>query len=1435
MVRKLKVCIIGSEGWGSAIAASVSKNVQQKEGFDSRAHIYVYDELVHNKYLSEVMNNCHENIKYLPGIRLPDNLIAVNDILAAAQNADIMIFATPQHFVKSYCNILAGHVKKTAIALSMVKGLAHVWDGEIDLFSNAISKHLGIPCYSMMSAKSAIEMAQGKLCEITIGCNNENDARLLVEVLQTENCRVTTINDVDGVELCGTLKDIIALGAGFVDGLKLGENARVAAIHLGIKEMMRFTMAFFPSAKMSTFFESCAVANSVASTYVDKNVTFAKSFITSGKTIQEIEATLLNGRKLLGPLIAAGLNDFLEMENMQDEFPLFTVIHRICQNEVAPHTILETLRTHPDLSDSSFSQFLFEESIIDDGLENVSEDLAEPLSALEKALNKTKKKKSFRELTENGSWNPVYDANKAKKHTLTSPWHVNEKEGLQISGWLESNDSSQPTVASGTQGSGDNDSIVGSTSGSDDCRFNENADAENVPDKTKKDLPVDKTWLRDQPPPMIIGSDDKGSTKPPFQDSNSSQKSKDSMEKRPRPFINTFQGLNIKSVTGKPKESASSGKGEVFPNKLTKPPLSYTKDIRRKIESFTSQSNGDFTPEPKNKLNASKESGKETNTDMDKATKGENSKMKDNDRQPKPENQTENANLKQAEILEHDQTKNSPKVPSEKEPKRGPEHKFVFESLEDKERFESIIKPRTERLSRADDSENMKQYTQTLTYMLTHNPAQNLEVSAVDNQLEKANVIKMSDSTGNKEVPIKHKPYSLTEESFRKWKQVEAEERPPKHLQAEDNMYLSVEEMVKREMALEKAKDKAVPRENNNQDSLAEEKFEKWKEVEAEAEETEPKHSQIEENKFLSPEEIIRTELEDHRKQELETAADKEIISVLLNDVEESKPEMITEDEEMLKELDKRQVLAEERENDVQRQVMNGEKKPHQSLDEANHRCFSNEKKDGQGNTQTPGSTGDHEWDWLQNKENPETENKNDGRFLEYYVNKKNAEKKLEKLNNLLQEVFHKQQQEADARPEASGNSVENSESGETAQKKRDAQQPQTPVPKPGPVPAKAPPSKRQKIPEGSPQFQGTPRSIPPPSPQTLPLTPQEQQPLRKDYPIQFEAGEEPTSSHQTDDGSKAPPTTREASNTPSPSDQKVTKKMEAPIIEVRKHMPHFLKRDTPKPPPKKVDSPPNVVKKYEPPPNMRKAKPQSDQGQRENTYEVLEDPRSTTEERKPLPKDNPPSTANTEKPDAQETQKESQPLKVDEVTEKLRSLLRKDQDKKVGYKGKNPFLKEPDLQSKPPMDTSLEHDLARRRSDGSQSRRKVVVKPPFNPPFNPRVRKPGPPFDGRDREYHTLPSNYRFMPRMSWPLAGLKSKETQTQTQIQTTLRTGNQANHLAIMVRSPRQMQLISPPTLEVPLGLFPRYPSLNKLLCAVQLGLLASFLARYRRANR
>ena len=152
---------------------------------------------------------------------------------------------------------------------------------------------------------------------------------------------VRIVDDVAGVSLGGALKNIIALGAGFVDGLGWGDNAKAAVMRVGILEMVKFGKYFFPDSSKSTTFteESCGVADVVTSCMGGRNFRCAKMAIEQGKTVFEIEQEVLNGQKLQGTSTAYEVNSFLTQEGKEHEFPLFTAVYNILEKKAKPEDI----------------------------------------------------------------------------------------------------------------------------------------------------------------------------------------------------------------------------------------------------------------------------------------------------------------------------------------------------------------------------------------------------------------------------------------------------------------------------------------------------------------------------------------------------------------------------------------------------------------------------------------------------------------------------------------------------------------------------------------------------------------------------------------------------------------------------------------------------------------------------------------------------------------------------------------------------------------------------------------------------------------------------------------------------------------------------------------------------------------------------------------
>ncbi len=129
-----------------------------------------------------------------------------------------------------------------------------------------------------MGANLVSEVAAERYCEATIGATHKEKGILLKQALQTSYFRIKVVDDTDVVEICGALKNIIALAAGFCDGLNCGHNAKSALIRLGILEMIQFCELFYQVKHSSTFFESCGIADLIATCYGGRNRKCGEAF-----------------------------------------------------------------------------------------------------------------------------------------------------------------------------------------------------------------------------------------------------------------------------------------------------------------------------------------------------------------------------------------------------------------------------------------------------------------------------------------------------------------------------------------------------------------------------------------------------------------------------------------------------------------------------------------------------------------------------------------------------------------------------------------------------------------------------------------------------------------------------------------------------------------------------------------------------------------------------------------------------------------------------------------------------------------------------------------------------------------------------------------------------------------------------------------------------
>jgi glycerol-3-phosphate dehydrogenase (NAD(P)+) len=221
----MQAAVIGAGAWGTALA-----DLLARRGHNVRLWAYEAD-------VAEGINTRRENMRFLRGVPLDPHLRAVGVLADAIVQADLIVFATPSHVLRTVVRKGAGAVESRATLAVATKGIEA---DTLALMTDVVSEELPSRSVVALSGPSfAIEVAQGQPTAVVAASGDPAAAVRVQEACSGDTFRVYTHDDVVGVELGGALKNVMAIAVGVADGLGLGFNSRAALITRGLAEMAR--------------------------------------------------------------------------------------------------------------------------------------------------------------------------------------------------------------------------------------------------------------------------------------------------------------------------------------------------------------------------------------------------------------------------------------------------------------------------------------------------------------------------------------------------------------------------------------------------------------------------------------------------------------------------------------------------------------------------------------------------------------------------------------------------------------------------------------------------------------------------------------------------------------------------------------------------------------------------------------------------------------------------------------------------------------------------------------------------------------------------------------------------------------------------------------------------------------------------------------------
>ena len=323
-----RVGVIGAGSWGTVLADLLAAN-------GSSVELWAYEREVVDQIQAH-----RENRFFLPGIRLSRRLAASNDLAETAAGKDLLVVVVPSHVIRETMTALAGRLDGKTSVISASKGI----ENQTHLTMTGVLKEvltIADDRLAVLSGPSfAAEVAKKYPTVVTVASSNPALARFAQQVFATPYFRVYTCDDTIGVELGGSVKNVIAIAAGIVDGLGLGLNTRAALITRGMTEIRRLGKRMGANPRTFTGLAGFGDLILTCTGDLSRNHTVGRK-IATGQSLKDI----LSQMRMVAEGVRTAKSVYDLSRQIGVEMPICHQIYRILYEDLAPQAALFQLMT----------------------------------------------------------------------------------------------------------------------------------------------------------------------------------------------------------------------------------------------------------------------------------------------------------------------------------------------------------------------------------------------------------------------------------------------------------------------------------------------------------------------------------------------------------------------------------------------------------------------------------------------------------------------------------------------------------------------------------------------------------------------------------------------------------------------------------------------------------------------------------------------------------------------------------------------------------------------------------------------------------------------------------------------------------------------------------------------------------------------------------